>query len=433
MRSSLSPRLLIGILSLVVLAQSCRAKDEVVRTGVEDPRLASFDRLMARFVEEHKLPGAALAVSKNGRLVYARGFGYADKENHTSVGPDSLFRIASISKPFTAVAVLGLIERGKLKLDDKVFPLLKIEPRLEPGAKMDDRLNQVTVRELLNHTGGFDRNKSFDPMFRPIRIARALDRTPPAEPRDIIRYVLGQPLDFDPGERYAYSNFGYCVLGRVIEQVSGERYGAYVARHVLAPLGIKDMRLGHTLPAKRAPREVKYYEGDKTVPAVVGVLGKQVPVPYGGWYLEAMDAHGGWLASAVDLTRFADAFNDPAHCKILKPASIAVMLAPPPGAAGHKPDGAVRQSYYGCGWQVVRVGNGGQRNAFHGGSLDGTSTLLVRRHDGLNWAVLFNTRNGGGKGTPGGMIDRLIHEAADEVKIWPDKDLYGKLLQHPSR
>src|SRR6185312_12807281 len=95
-------------------------------TGLEDPRLASFDRLMTRFCKENKIPGAALAVAQGSRLVYARGFGLADVEQHEPARPRSLFRIASISKPFTAAAVLQLVERGKLKLDQPVVDLLDV-------------------------------------------------------------------------------------------------------------------------------------------------------------------------------------------------------------------------------------------------------------------------------------------------------------------
>jgi N-acyl-D-amino-acid deacylase len=394
-------------------------------TGVEDPRLAAFDRMMIRFMEEHKIPGAALAVSKDGRLVYARGFGYADVDAKTSVQPAALFRIASVTKPFTATAVLHLVDRGKLHLDDRPFELLGLKPHLEKGARIDPRLNRITVRELLNHTGGFDRDKSFDPMFDSIEIARALGEPPPAKPNAIIRYMMGRRLDFDPGKRSAYSNFGYCVLGRVIEHAGKQPYERYVREQILEPINIRSMRIGHSLLAERVPGEVKYY-ANGTAPAVVGAIGKPVPTPYGSWYLEAMDSHGGWIASAIDLVRFADALNDPNHCPFLKPKTWETMFAPPPGEVGHLNGGKPRDRYYACGWDVARFGKAGKFTAYHTGGLDGTSTLLVRRPDGLNWAVLFNTSNAGNKKAPVDLIDPLVHNAADQVKDWPKKDLYPK-------
>src|SRR5262249_259290 len=156
------------------------------------------------------------------------------------------------------------------------------------------------------------RSKSFDPMFRPGLIAKAVGVPEPAGPEAVIRYMLGQPLDFDPGTRFAYSNFGYCVLGRLIERASGMPYEQYVKRNVLAPLVITGMRLGASLANRRAPGEVRYYTpSDRLVRSVFPSGLEFVRAPYGSFNLEAMDAHGGWLASVVDLARFAAAFDIP--------------------------------------------------------------------------------------------------------------------------
>ena len=395
-------------------------------TGNANPDLKPFDDLMIAFVTEHKAPGAALAVTKDGRLVYARGFGLADRKTRKPVEPTSLFRIASISKPVTAVAVLQLVERGKLKLDDRIFRILEHKPFLPEGAKLDPRLDQITILHLLRHTGGFDRDASLDPMFRSVQFAELLGVEPPAKPDHIIRVMRGRELDFDPGQRYAYSNFGYCLLGRAIEAVSGQTYEAYVREHVLAPLGITRLRIGRTLLEGRAPGEVRYYdEKGRRRNAVLGErLGKPVAWPYGGWYLEAMDSHGGWIASAVDLVRFASALDRPTKCPILSAASIRAMFARPEGLAGYDEEGKPRAAYYGCGWRVRPVGR--KANHWHTGGLAGTSTLLVRRHDGLNWAVLFNTRRDPDGKTLATLIDPLLHRAANAVKSWPKDDLFDQ-------
>jgi N-acyl-D-amino-acid deacylase len=281
----------------------------------------------------------------------------------------------------------------------------------------------VTIRQLLHHTGGWDRNRSFDPMFGPLIIAKALGTAPPAEPREIIRYMLGQPLDFDPGTQYAYSNFGYCVLGRVIEKVSGQSYEAYVKAQVLAPLGMHDTQLGQTLHAAKG--EVRYVDDKgRTANAVVGPdLGKPVPLPYGAWYLEAMDAHGGWISSAPDLVRFASACAHAERSPLLKPASVQTLFARPDGLAGQTKAGKAKDVFYGCGWQVRTVDKSGAINFWHTGALDGTSTLLVHRSDDLCWAVLFNTRADGGPDLAG-LIDPLVHQAANQVRRWPARDLF---------
>jgi len=419
-----------ALIAIILSATSLsKAAEAIVRTGIEDPRLASFDRLMTSFLAERKVPGAAIAVARNGRLVYSRGFGYADVQQKVPVQPNSLFRIASVSKPFTSAAVMLLVQQGKLRLDDHWYPVLRMSPL--PGEHLDEGLKQITIRELLQHRGGWDRNKSFDPMFRPVLIARKLGTAPPAGPRQVIQYMLGQPLDFAPGERYAYSNFGYCILGRVIEQVSHEPYDQFVRQHVLLPLGIRDMRLGRSLPQFRAAGEVKYYSHGTGESVFASNLGRPVPWCYGGWNLEAMDSHGGWIASAVDLVRFGCSFDQGAQPAIVLPDSIRQLFARPPGEAGFEPDGKPKVVYYGCGWSVRIVGPG-RINTWHNGLFDGTSSLLVRRWDGLTWAVIFNTDRDAKEKVLSDLIDPLLHGAADEVKQWPQKDLFGQYLQ-PSR
>jgi len=390
--------------------------------AAEPADLAPFDDVMSTFMTDEQPPGAELAVTKDSRLVYARGFGVTAYHGTDAVPPSALFRIASVSKPITAVAVLQLIERGKLALSAGVWELLRLP---EPA---DRRWKRVTIQHLLQHTGGWDRDEKFDPMFLSTEIARALRVPPPAGAAEIIRYMLGQPLDFDPGSRFAYSNFGYCLLGRVIETVSGAPYETYVQHEVLAPLGITRMRLGKTLAAQRAAGEVAYYGQNHYGRAVMGVVGQRVSSPYGTWSLEAMDSHGGWLASAVDLVRFACAFDVPERCPILRPQTIETMFARPEGRAGYDENGTPKPVYYACGWSVRALGAPGRINTWHTGSLSGTSTLLVRRFDGKNWAVLFNMRTARDGRRLAVVIDPLIHRAADRVTHWPETDLFPRLL-----
>jgi N-acyl-D-amino-acid deacylase len=391
--------------------------------AAEEASLAAFDDVMATFLKTERPPGAELAVAKDGHLVYARGFGVTAYQGTEAVQPSALFRIASISKPITAVAILQLIERGKLGLDTRVWEVLRLP---EPS---DRRWKRVTILHLLQHTGGWDRDVTFDPMFRAADVARALRVPPPIAPAQVIRYMLGQPLDFDPGRRFAYSNFGYCLLGRVIETVSGAAYEAHVQHEVLAPLGITRMRLGKTLSSERAAGEVEYHDEQNRVgPAVTGVVGTRVPLPYGTWPLEAMDSHAGWLASAVDLVRFACAFDVPERCRILTPHTIETMFARPEGLAGYDESGKPRPVYYACGWNVRTLQARGRVNAWHTGSFSGTSTLLVRRFDGKNWAVLFNMRRARDGRRLSDVIDSLMHRAIDRVTRWPETDLFPRLL-----
>lgn len=388
------------------------------------PALTPFDVQMTSFMAARNIPGGALAVACNGRLVLAAGYGYANVETKRRVSPTSLFRIASVSKPLTGAAMMRLMELypDRVSLDTPMVSLLSLGFWVGEHRAADPRLTQITVGHLLYHTAGWDRGKSFDPMFRSVEIAQALDVKPPAGPIDIIRYMLGQPLDYDPGSDHVYSNLGYCILGRIIENVSGKPYEQFVRDEVLTPLGIRSMRIGHTLPEARARREVRYYDPGRGPNVMNTRSSDEVPSPYGTFCLEATDAHGGWIASATDLVRFACAFDVPERCPILCPDSVSRMFARPDGPAGYESDGSPKAAYYACGWSVRPTGEG-KANHWHAGSLPGTVTLLVRRSDGLNWAVLFNQR-ADDSGLDYGDIDPALHRAANRVKEWPDWDLW---------
>lgn len=393
-------------------------------TGEAHPATAAVDRVLREFLQHHRIPGAALAITDKSRLVYARGFGYADVAAREPVKPTSLFRIASISKPITAVAILQLVDQGQLQLDDRVFKILDFKPHLEGEQKFDERQSQITIRHLLQHRGGWDRNVSFDAMFQSTEFSRLLGTTPPAGPETIIPVMLGKPLDFDPGQRYAYSNYGYCLLGRVIEKITGESYEQYVQQHVLKPIGITGMRIGRTRLGGRAEREVRYYDPRRGDSVFEDDLGELVPQPYGAWHLEAMDSHGAWIASAVDLARFATAFDSPAECRILKPESIREMFERPEGLAGHDDQGQPKPTYYALGWSV-QMRDDGRFAASHSGSLPGTNTYLIRRPDGRNMALLFNTRLSPHTSRVVNAVLGDLEAAIETIDAWPDQDLFA--------
>jgi N-acyl-D-amino-acid deacylase len=425
--------LVFGVLRLLFfaagLAFGTAQADEPLKGGaaaeVTDPRLDGCHKVLAEFFARHEIPGASVAITNQGRLAYAAGFGVADPQRQERVTPTSLFRIASVSKPITAVAILQLVERGRLSLDDRVFDRLKVEPCLTGGSAFDERQHRITIRHLLQHRGGWDREQSLDPMFQSVRFAELLNVPPPAEPDHIIRVMLGRKLDFNPGQRYAYSNFGYCLLGRVIEAVTGIRYEQYVQDQVLAPLGIRAMRVGKTrLEGRCDPSEVRYEDPGQGPSVFARDRGQAVPRPYGAFYLEAMDAHGGWLASAVDLARFAAAFDDPDRCPILGRTSIDQMYARPPGASGDESDGDSPPVYYSLGWQNRVLEDGNRINHWHNGSLPGTLAILIRRHDGRNLVALLNTRSSPRTESLMLELDRVLHQAANAVESWPEIDLF---------
>jgi N-acyl-D-amino-acid deacylase len=401
-----------------VLKQTVQANAEIPSTGETNSQSAQLDALICKTLKEHGIPGAALAVARDGCLLYSRGFGYADNESHSPVQPDSLFRIASLSKPLTATAILKLREAGKLSVDDKVLSILDeywISPR--QSAKFDARLRDITVLHLLQHRAGWDRQKSGDPMFSLLEIAEAMGSQPPASQQDIMRYMLTQPLDFNPGDRYCYSNFGYCLLGRVIERLSGCGYEEFVQNELLAPIGITEMRLGRTLPQMRAAGEVAYYDRGRGR-SVFDTARQEVPQPYGVWSLEAMDAHGGWIASAKDLVKFGVNYFGTKPCTRLHAESLRATIARP-----QPPDESTEDhlplSYYGLGWQVLVNDDDELVQLSHHGSLPGTCSLLVCRADGTCYAVLLNSRESPLTDSVTSYIENDLEKTIQAIKSWP--------------
>ena len=213
---------------------------------------------MHDMLREHQLVGASLAVAKDGRLVLARGYGWADLQTRQPVAADSLFCIASVTKPFTSVAILKLVEQGRLDLDARVVDVLPDLKPLQGHRVVDARVRAITVRHLLYHAGGWNRDEHADGPRNPLEVARRAGVRGPIDASVRWRIALVEPLDFAPGRESHYSNFGFLTLRLVIEHASGEAYGKFVRQHVLAPMGITRMRLEPNEPAY-AEGEVKRY------------------------------------------------------------------------------------------------------------------------------------------------------------------------------
>jgi CubicO group peptidase (beta-lactamase class C family) len=381
-------------------------------TGAAVPSLAAFDTTMQTFMQARNIPSGALAVTRDSQLVLARGYRW-DYDSVDPVQPDSLFRIASLTKPLTSAAVMRLVQEGRLSLTDHLTSLLSLSP-----TPVDSRMNDITLLHLLQHLGGWNRDtSSFDPMFADQTIATALSVSLPISQQNIISYMNGRMLDFTPGTLYDYSNYGYLLLGRIIEAVTGMSYSAYMQKYVFDPLNITRIKQGFSLFEQRQAGEVAYYTSDPHLYPNVRKAGgpANAMLPYGNFNIENMDSHGAWLASAVDLARFMTAFDSTGGYPLLDLGTINQIFAIP--VTGIQLDG----SWYGCGWAVRYAGSG--QNTWHNGSLPGTTTLMVRRFDGLSWAVLFNQRDDL-SGLSYGDIDGALHTAADSVSSWPTGDLF---------
>ena len=403
----------VNIIKIIALAIICSASTGCSvltgprvwhQTGSDVPELSVFDKTMKDFMISHKVSAGSLAITYQGRLVFARRYTWS-KADSPAIEPTSLFRIASLSKPITSAGIMKLVEENQLGLDDKFIDILPFG--IPEGKTADPNLGKVTIRHLLEHLGGWDRDKAFDPMFADKKISKALGVPLPITQADIITFMNGQPLQYEPGTKYAYSNYGYCLLGRVIEQKTGLSYEDYIKRFVLSPLGITRMQIGHSKLRDRATGEVTYESKDESV--------------YGSFNMENMDSHGGWLASAADLARFAAAFDDANNCPILSAASIETMFSFPATIAReeYKPG----EYYYACGWEVRDYGDG-RRNTWHTGSLPGCYTFMARWSNGVNCVVLFNKRGDGFE-----KIDPILAKAARSVSDWPEHDLFPEMLK----
>ena len=291
-------------------------------------------------------------------------------------------RFASVVKPITRAAVRKLIADGKtidgrpLTLETKAFVALGVKPLNLPGHKMDPRLKDVTVQHLFDHRGGWDSMQAplFDPMFQTPLISKATEHYP-AGADDIVRFMAGQPLQHDPGAKEVYSNFGHCVLGRIVEKASGKKYIDYVREDLLGPLlGATSFEVGRSLPSDRNPREPAYVSLEPPVPNVVNPAPPPGPACDGGFHLEAMDSHGGLIGTAADLVRFASKFFVDGSTYMNRPGPAA-----------------------------------------HYGSLPGTSSLLRWRADGVLFAAVFNLRHA----EKSEEVDGLLEKAANSVGEWP--------------
>ncbi len=376
----------------------------------------NIDRQVKSFIKKWRIEGASLAVTKNERLVYAKGFGIANDETGEEVKPGHLFRIASVSKLITAVAVLKLYEDGMLDLDEAVFGKNGILNDSIFSTYKDKRVESITIRHLLNHTAGWSRY-SGDPVFSSLNIARKMDVPAPAKFDDILQYTLTRRLNYKPGTRYSYSNMGYVILGKIIEERSGMPYQDYVVMNIFKPLDIHDMHIGKSYYHEKYPNEVRYHSsvGAMTTYDMKGT-GKKVPIYYGGNNMELLGPAGGWVASAPELIKFLtaiDGFDE--QPDILSSETISHMADPK--FAGKGLFGWRGSDNYGTWWRT--------------GYLTGSSALMVRQRDGVNWVMMVNTST-----YKHSRIHRyvsgMMFSAVYRVDEWPEIDLFSMEDETPN-
>jgi CubicO group peptidase (beta-lactamase class C family) len=383
---------LLAALAILLSATIARADPPV--TGTALPGLSAFDSAVIGLLEKWKIPGASLAVAKDGRLVLARGYGYSDVGQGKPVTPDQRFRVASLSKSLTASAIMKLVEQGALDLDDLALPLLGSWAPAQSQI-VDPRVHQITVRHLLTHRAGWNRETAGDPSFD------AREHLRDADCRGIMRAELTRKLDFEPGSAFVYSNTGYCVLGRIIEQVSGLPYAEFVNLHILRPAGADNMTLTQRMRVG-ADEPVYYNTPGSTIS------------PYEGVALNAIDSLAGWISRPTDYLRYFLALNGSGAKSILKAQSVTQILAAP---SAPKPPA----NWYGLGVRVQARSGG--LDVWHHGSMPGTQAEVVLSREGVAWVIAFNARPSDAASFSED-IDTTLWAASRRTAIWPIGNLF---------
>jgi CubicO group peptidase (beta-lactamase class C family) len=311
--------------------------------------------VMRAFMQNRGVRAGVLAVRKNGVLKLSTGYTWAEP-GYPATRPDSLLRLASVSKAFACAAIQRLVDADKLDLDEPVLPLLGITQVAVAGQQRDPRIDLVTVRQCVAHTGGWVRRvSSVDPVFETRRMARELKLPGRANQRDVARYMYGEPLQYTPGDADTYdgsdrySNFGYLLLGLVVEQVSGQSFQTYLDQTVLKPLGlVGQVSTGATLASGRRPNEVRYDDSSVGSSAWDPYSDTRVPAVYGNFLVEAMNTGGGLIATAPALTAFTH-----------------------------------QNAVWGMGGRAAGSARMGQ--------MRGTTSLATSRGDGIDWCYIINT------------------------------------------
>jgi CubicO group peptidase (beta-lactamase class C family) len=363
--------------------------------GFPSASMIAFDQQFVDLMNTYAVPGMAMAVSRNGTIVIERGYGLLDLNDPNSQATTAnSFRVASVSKPITAMAILKLIEQGPLTLETLVWDLLNDDFPLLPGETLANGVDQIQILHLLQHSAGWD-DSVYDPMFDVDKIAKEAGMPPPADQRAIVRKMWSKDLvNTPPGSKFAYANFHYCLLGRVIEHVTGQRYADYVASIMLGPMMMNSTFQGSSFLSGRHPGEARYfpYPGEPQSNSVFPPFGL-VDAPYGSFDLENMDSHGGWVSSPRDLLAF---INGVFRGTFLSSSSLSAITS---NSISEGSPGL----FSGLGWDLKTAGS--SFNYYHLGRLDGSTAIVVRTtwSDGsdVSWAAVMNMRDGGQTaGTP---------------------------------
>jgi CubicO group peptidase (beta-lactamase class C family) len=332
---------IIILINLIVSINLCAQEKSKI------PGLDNYISKIFRILQIDTMPGAAVLVSQNGDIIYQKGFGYADIEKKIPVTPDTKFKIGSVSKQFTAVAILKLQEEGRIKTEDKLSKYISDFPR---G-------NEVTIYQLLTHTSGIhDYNSTPN-----------LDMTKPVTPQALLDIIKKLPYDFNPGERYLYNNSGYFILGYIVAQLSGKTLSEYLNETFFMPLGMNNTGIYENNIALNNQAQGYSMNGEKV---------KKADFQEMSW----ASGVGSIYSTTKDLYKWNEAiFNG----KVLSKATLKTAFTQTILNSGAKVD-------YGFGWFLIT--NRGFKFIQHSGGVSGFSAYLERQpENNLTVCVLLNS------------------------------------------
>jgi CubicO group peptidase (beta-lactamase class C family) len=353
-------------------------------------KIAKIDKLVQKYVDYKAFNGAVL-VAENGKVIFKKGYGYANFEWNISNTTDTKFRLGSMTKQFTSMLIMQLVQEGKIRLDEKVSEILPGYPK-EQG-------NKITVHNLLTHTSGIPNYTNF-PNFG-TEVVRN-----PFSPEKLVELFEEMPLEFDPGSKFSYSNSGYILLGYIIEKVTGEPYEKVLHEKIFNLIGMENSGYDHSskIISKRA------YGYDMLVNIVRNISYIDMSVPYSA---------GALYSTVEDLYKWDQAlYTD----KLLPKENIKKIFGKYIPALG---------SYYGYGWFVTKmekVKKDSVNVVMHGGSVNGFNTLIERFVDDKNLIVLLNNTGGTNLQAIAGDIKKILYNEEYELPEDPEIIKFGKII-----
>ena len=352
-----------------------RLNDTLTNEMSNIPDLLAMDKKVNAYLNKWHMKGASLAITRGDSLVYAKGYGWADEENGLEMTPRHILRMASVSKLITAAGIMVLHDRGDLNINDTVFgPSGILNDSTITALIKDKNYYKITVEHLMRHQAGFRR----DPLFssRDVRHQLQLDHAPEAE--DFYRVVLNRRLKFAPGSWQSYSNFGYLLLSKIIEKVSGMPYDEFIRTEVLEPAGCYDMHIAGTYYEDKRDNEVRYYthEGDGKYIEEYTDSDVMVERCYGGNNIPLLSGAGAWCGSPAEIARFVASIDGrPEVPDIITKESVDLMT------------GYYDRDTFSLGWNDTHPDKGWSRT----GTLSGTTALVKLFPDGECWVFISNT------------------------------------------